>query len=530
LAPAIRTASQTWAAGNSQFISAIKLQKERVDALYTLINISRSDIRAFNNELLGIIGEEDLRTALVGLVINMLKKTIFQVSQLDGVYRGLEDLVRRQLSHYIVSHDELNRALHALQNHLLQNEPELRVAEMDVFYYYAQGVFKIFRYKNHLVINLRVPLTTRELSNTFSVFQLIPVLLAGPEIGDKHYTVLKTDISDLVYNEQSRQFVVIHKGDKEPHDLVWNLPETNLVLQSRDVKTCASALIEANLQDIKKFCGYEVVCKELPPSSIRLSTDKILVSNQENVLLKCRDPVYQTRFNESQAQYIVHVNCHCNLHVGSLIFLNEGLHCENLTEFNDSSTTFVFYMLNIPYLSGIFPDHWISNVQPDLLFNETILVQVPNLLVHARKVEDILIGDGRLTFDLDHVLNKSLKSEAVFNSLSDYLFDQVVKAKGLARDVNLLSWQTWLEFVVIFIVVINVVWTIVIHFRVKNLYALLAVVPRASAYPYSLIYFLPTEASKTMHDSSWSYKEILNKLREFVPMEILFISVCIIVL
>jgi len=206
ITPAIKTASETWAAGTSQFISAIKIQKERVDKLYELINISRADVRAFNSEILSILGEEDLRTSLIGQVITTLKKTIFQISQLEALYYGVEDLVRRQLSHYIVSHEQLNHSLYNLQDHLDVYEPNLKVAELDVWFYYAQGEFKVFRYKNYLVINLRVPLTTKDLLHTFSVFKLIPIFLAGPEVGDKHYTTLKTHITSIVYNPLSTQY------------------------------------------------------------------------------------------------------------------------------------------------------------------------------------------------------------------------------------------------------------------------------------------------------------------------------------
>lgn len=102
--------------------------------MFELLNITRADIRTFNSELLDIIGQEDLRTSLIGLVMNTLKKTIFQVSQLDSLYHAIEDLVRHQLSHYIISHSDLTRALYALQNHLTHFEPDLQVAELDAWF------------------------------------------------------------------------------------------------------------------------------------------------------------------------------------------------------------------------------------------------------------------------------------------------------------------------------------------------------------------------------------------------------------
>ena len=146
-----------------------------------------------------------------------------------------------------------------MQNHLTKFESDLILAETDPWYYYSFADFRPFRCKNYLIINLRVPLTTRALNYKYSVLNFVPIALAAPGNDVSHYTQLTTDIEAIVYNSNSPQFVVIKRGQKAPHDILWVLPESDLLLQSRSVKTCGSVLLDGKLADIKKFCGYQLV-------------------------------------------------------------------------------------------------------------------------------------------------------------------------------------------------------------------------------------------------------------------------------
>ena len=197
-------------------------------------------------------------------------------------------------------YDELHRALHRLQNHLTKFESDLVISEMDTWYFYSFADFRPFRYKDYLIINLRVPLTTRALNYKYSVLNFVPIFLASPGNDGSHYTKLTTDIECIVYNPHSPQFVVIKRGQRTPHDILWVLSESDLLLQSRSIRTCASALLDANLADIKKLCGYKLIYKTLPPSVTRLSTTNVLVNNQQDIVMKCNGGAYTEHINRSE--------------------------------------------------------------------------------------------------------------------------------------------------------------------------------------------------------------------------------------
>ena len=183
-----------------------------------------------------------------------------------------------------------------------------------------------------------------------------------------HNNKLTTDIESIVYNPNSPKFVVIKRGQRAPHDIVWVLLESDLLLQSRSIRTCASALLDANLTDIKKLCGYRLIYKTLLSSVTRLSTTHVLVNNQQDIVMKCNGGAYTEHINKSEIQFVVTIDCYCSLHIGPYLFINEELRCENKTR-NETTGVNIWFLLNIPYLSSIFSDHWMFHLNPNHLFN-----------------------------------------------------------------------------------------------------------------------------------------------------------------
>jgi len=531
LLPAIRTASKAWSSGTSEFISAIQVQEKRVNAVYELLNFTRSDLRVFNEDILEIVKERNVRTSLIGLVITTLKKTTFQFIQLEGLYRAVEDLLRRKLPHYLLPYDELHRALHRLQNHLTKFESDLVNAETDPWYFYSFADFRPFRYKDYLIINLRVPLTTEALNYKYSVLNFVPIFLASPGNDGSHYTKLTTDIECIVYNPHSPQFVVIKRGQRTPHDILWVLSESDLLPQSRSIRTCASALLDANLADIKKLCGYQLIYKTLPPSVTRLSTTNVLVNNQQDIVMKCNGGAYTEHINRSEIQFVISIDCYCSLHIGPYLFLNEELRCENGTR-NETTGINIWFLLNIPYLSSIFSDHWMFHLNPNHLFNYSVPVRLPALSVNSKKVQGLLVGDGSLQFSLEATVNQSLRSESVYNGLSYYIFDKMVEMKGSSEGgVNFLSWRDWLLFIVALVLVVNVFWTLIIHFKMRALYIMLPAVPAAASVftpPPQFVFYLPTMPVNNQTTPT-TYTEILRIFQLYAPTEVILVAALIVV-
>ena len=135
----------------------------------------------------------------------------------------------------------------------------------------------MFKYKNHLVINLFVPLTVPELSDYFSVYAVESLPLAAPDGDDRHYTALNVDFQAILYNKDLDYYSVVTTLAELPSTEVINLHTNGIVLRTRNMKGCGISLVEGSLADIKHYCGYSIVMKPLPAEVFKIDEHRILI-------------------------------------------------------------------------------------------------------------------------------------------------------------------------------------------------------------------------------------------------------------
>jgi len=91
--------------------------------------------------------------------------------------------------------------------------------------------------------------------------------------------MLSSNIYAIGYNQDADYYIIFDNAYDMPSDLL-ELRHSNVILQSRNNNTsCALRLMEGNLDEIKKFCGYNIQRKPLTPAGYRLSEQAILLSN-----------------------------------------------------------------------------------------------------------------------------------------------------------------------------------------------------------------------------------------------------------
>ena len=69
---------------------------------------------------------------------------------------------------------------------------------------------------------------------------------------DEHYTVLSTQFKALIFGRDSRYYLTVEEED-DVSDVV-DLRHTTLQLHGREVMSCAVALIDGLLSEIKSRC------------------------------------------------------------------------------------------------------------------------------------------------------------------------------------------------------------------------------------------------------------------------------------
>ena len=132
----------------------------------------------------------------MGQALHFLNNNTIQLLEVEALYNGIQSLMAGSISHYLLPHDHLARALMAVDNHLRTNQPHMMLTRMDSAYYYNEAAFRTFRHLNTLFITLDAPVTTVNLRPRFQLYDVVSIPLHAPHRAD-YYTVLATNIQTI---------------------------------------------------------------------------------------------------------------------------------------------------------------------------------------------------------------------------------------------------------------------------------------------------------------------------------------------
>jgi len=270
--------AQAWESGSGEFVAAMELEKKCMDNLYKLLEMRYSSFEDFHSKVLEFIKDSTVHERMLGYNLVAMKEFVFQVVEVSGVYEGILDLLAGRLSHFIIDHDQLRNSLEWLQWQLDANHTDLVVLRQDPRFYFERSEFKIWSYNKFLVINLKIPVSTRILQNPFILYSVYPIPLASPTKQRDHYTQLVTGIKGIVYNQDSDYYILVHDLHSVDRDVI-NLQTSELVLRDRHRMTCGLALLEGSLRQIKELCEYVIVTNPLPTEVYKIDQHTVLVSN-----------------------------------------------------------------------------------------------------------------------------------------------------------------------------------------------------------------------------------------------------------
>ena len=281
-------AAEVWKTGGDHFLAAFKVEKVRVDNIVHLIQLQRKSVIQMQSELIDLFTRSQNRVYMWSHMMQTMLNFSMQLSEVDALYMAVELLSTGRLPHFFVNHTTLARALVRLEAFLKKNNPELQLIQTNVRYYYQQSCFKVFRYTSYLVIMIEAPLTVRELHKMMDVYHVSKIPLVAPA-ETNHYTMLSTEVRAIIYHRDLDYYIPVNDLAFLPITDVLDLRNSPLLLRSRGIMTCESALMEGDLTDLKKLCRYYIIKANIPPGVIKLTNNDFLLSNVTKATLICKE-------------------------------------------------------------------------------------------------------------------------------------------------------------------------------------------------------------------------------------------------
>jgi len=197
------------------------------------------------------------QTSVMSQALHFLNNNTIQLLEVEALYNGIQCLMSGSISHYLLPHDHLARALLAVDGHLRERQPHMVLTRMDSAYYYNDAAFRTFRHLNTLFIALDAPVTTINVRPRFQIDDLVPIPLHAPHRAD-YYSVLATDVQTIGFARDADHIIQLTGKTGLPEGDVWFASDPSIVLLDRNKPTCARALITSNLVEIKSMCRYTI--------------------------------------------------------------------------------------------------------------------------------------------------------------------------------------------------------------------------------------------------------------------------------
>jgi len=293
------------------------------------------------------------------------------------------------ISHYLLPHDHLARALMAVDNHLRANQPHMMLTRMDSAYYYNEAAFRTFRHLNTLFITLDAPVTTVNLRSRFQLYDVVSIPLHAPHRAD-YYSVLAAKIKIIGFASDADHLIQLTDRASLPTGDVWFASDPSIVILDRNKPTCARALITSNLDEIKGLCRYTIHQYPYPRLVTRLQGNTFLLTNISRLHTSC--PTENGTGNSltsvelTDVQTIFTFDCHCDsIHADEFSIIPDLTRCNTTTVVNTSS---IQYPINLAYLSEYFTADQLSNLSADTMLNQTLAAELPDLTIVDKLLDE----------------------------------------------------------------------------------------------------------------------------------------------
>ena len=454
-------------------------------------------------------------------MIDSLSNLTIQISELDRLFTSLEMLSKKQMPHMLINQTTLWNSLTYLESYLKQQTTDLQLAHRDSYYYYKWAEFHVFRYKQHLIIRLNVPLTLSTLTKPFSIWRVQKIPLASPN--QSHYTLLNADFEAILYTPDL-DFYLAGKSlaDFETHTL--DITKQGLILQDRSILTCPLSLIEGDLKDIKKYCGYAVVNSPVPRAVYKLTDDLILLSNVSNLIIQCDNNGTRQVLSLSEIQTVHKLHCSCHLTADHFYIPNSALHCDETVHTN--FTYDAKFMINLPYVTS-FVGHYISDlISEDALLNVSIPINLPKLAIAGNVYQNRLAIDRDKTFDLALAINQTMNDNQMYSGLSHLLLCDVLKTHLQDSSFDVLNVYSWLQVLFAAVATTSLILAIFLHCRLRTIMLLLAKSSVSAATWPAVIELSDSTSTVPPRNDTFTYWHYHTKLLELVPIDLSFFLFC----
>jgi len=270
---------------NRRLAGFMSLTNHRVD---NLVNMTVNQEQAISNlarEFNALFGSSvSMQNAFTLMSAKLMEYTTV-MSRLQEFRLGVEMLIQGTVTPVIIDKTKLQQALQFISIHLGRRFPRLYLVSHRVSDIYSAHNFIFGRHRDHLLVQMHIPVTSRRQHLTLYKIETFPVAVDDQPghvtqvIGLPRYLAATSEFPYYILpthvRDNDRSFLLNLRRNRDPFRSFKNSP------------SCASALYKNNRQLIQQLCHFQLRTTSLTPSLTFLSDTELLLLNVTNVTLHC---------------------------------------------------------------------------------------------------------------------------------------------------------------------------------------------------------------------------------------------------
>jgi len=428
--------------------SFIEMTAQRMDSFRNLTTMQERTIDNLREDILIMENVEAQDQQRLVFALQKVQQYITQLRHIDQFRQAIELLLHGFLTPQLLPKDVLQSNLLVIKLHLRTYFPNFHLIFDKARSFYAMHDFLFGRHGRHLLIQIRIPVTT--FHHEFTVYKVttFPVPVTGRS---SHSTSLSDVPNYFVTSRQSPFHFDMQHDDNSRHRKLLYLTGSSIVLRSyQSGATCVSALFQNNVSQIRDLCSFSLQERILEPNFHFLSNNQILLTNVPEMLLQCGS---NNKILEGCTQCIRQVPCNC---AGKMFLQNSTFptyywppkiaNC-HLT-FNVSQSR---HVINLASLQSFFSDSSLGDLSGNTYLTDPLHVQLPAFRHYKHEFQQLISKDVTRSHNLRKFADRVRNDSLIFHEVSDVVLDQMSKIISAddndllitSRFTSVTWWLTW---------------------------------------------------------------------------------------
>ena len=443
----------------NSFDSYVKTVNNRFDNVMLAIEENQNTTIRMSLDLANAITAlEDNLHKVMSIIVEEISNMAYLSQHANELNMALIQLAQGQLSPILITPKHLRDTITDIMATLRTHYNHYELVTQDEHYFYKHPQFTVTRIRDNVIITLKFPLASRDIFQLYRV-HTFPILTNNSN-SKSHATQLLNLSKYFVIDGRQQKYTELSQAQADAcQGTDIRVCHFQPLYSFLEKDNCIANLFFGNKQEIKKFCDFRYLTKEIKPHLQHVGAQNVIVYNIPKIIMNCQNGHRKTV--KGCKFCIMNVPCSCTISDLNIEFQNLVTGCTNNTD-NDPT---IVYPINLPILHAFFNNTVVEDILANTTYKTAAEIILPKLEIYRHQLEHTIVADQKYDLSLNKIAAQMKANATIYTSLTGAYLDGAITH----------SIETSIDYKVIMLIVsftltiINTIMMMVVFKKVKSL-------------------------------------------------------------